>query len=158
MKRRRASARRVKIHLNYTVDEAAETIGAHKNTVRRWIATGQLPALTETRPHLILGRELHRFLTARKSKAVTLKPGECYCVKCKAAKQPGLGMADFEPVNDRWGNLQGLCPDCGILMHRRASRAQLDQIAGNLDVTILVAQPRLSERAIPSTNVDFKEV
>jgi excisionase family DNA binding protein len=158
MKRRRASARRVKIHLNYTVDEAAETVGAHKNTVRRWITAGRLPALTETRPHLILGHDLRRFLTVRRPGAVTLKPGECYCVKCKGAKRPGLDMADFEPVNDRWGNLKGLCPDCGILMHRRVSRAKLDQIAGDLEVNILQAQPRLRERAIPSSNVDFKEV
>lgn len=157
MRRRRASARRVKKHHNYTVEEAAETIGAHKNSVRRWIASKALPALTEMRPHLILGRDLHRFLTAPKPGAVTLRPGECYCVKCKEARRPALNMADFVAVNDRWGNLRGICPACSILMHRRVSQSGLAEISSDLEVKILDGQPRLKGRGCPSTNVDFRK-
>ena len=157
MRRRRASARRVKMHHNYTVEEAAEAISAHKNTVRRWITTGKLTALREKRPHLVLGRDLILFLTSPKPGAVTLKPGECYCVKCKKARRPALGMADFAPINERWGNLQGLCPGCGIVMHRRVSLSRLSEISGDLEVKIVEAQPRLKGRACPSTNDDFKE-
>jgi excisionase family DNA binding protein len=157
MRRRRASARRVKMHRNYTVEEAAGAIGAHKNTVRRWITIGKLPALREMRPHLILGRELIHVLTAPKPDAVTLKPGECYCVKCKKARRPALNMADFAPINERWGNLQGLCPECGIVMHRRVSLSRLGEISGDLEVKIVEAQPRLKGRPHPSVNDDFNE-
>ena len=156
MRRRRASARRVKIHHNYTVEEAAEASGSHKNTIRRWIATKTLPALTEKRPHLILGRNLHAFLTAPKPGSIRLKPGECYCVKCHLPKRPALGMAEYVPINDRSGNLRGFCPDCEILMHRRVSWAKLSLISGDLDVMILDAQPRLKGRGCPSTNDDFR--
>jgi len=32
-----ASPRRVKLHRNYSVEEAARYVAVHKNTVRRWI-------------------------------------------------------------------------------------------------------------------------
>ena len=152
---RRASARRVKIHHNYTIEEAAETTGFHKNTIRRWIATKALPALTEKRPHLILGRYLHAFLTAPKAGRMRLKPGECYCVKCHLAKKPALGMAEYVPINDRSGSLCGLCPGCNTLMYRRVSLAKLPLISSDLDVTILEAPRHLKGRNCPSTNDDF---
>ena len=157
MRRRRASARRVKIHHKYTVEEAAEATGSHKNTIRRWIATKAFPALTEKRPHLIPGRYLHAFLTAPKAGRIHLKPGECYCVKCHLPKQPALGMAEYVPINARSGNLRGFCPDCETLMHRRVSLAKLSLISGDLDVTILDAQPRLKGRGCSTTNDDFRK-
>lgn len=158
MRRRRASARRVKKHYNYTVEEAAELVGVHPHTMRRWIASGALPALTEKRPHLILGPDLEAFLTAPNAKKTRLKPGELYCVKCHAPKRPALGMADYAPFNDCTGNLKGLCPACETLMHRRVSLARLPEISGDLDVTQLEAQQRLGPRAVPSTNVDSGDV
>ena len=157
MRRRRASARRVKIHHNYTVEEAAEVTGSHKNTVRRWIASGALPALTEKRPHLIPGRYLHAFLTAPKAGRIRLKPGECYCVKCHLPKRPALGMAEYVPINDRSGNLRGFCPDCETFMHRRVSLAKLPLISGDLDVTILEAPRHLKGRGCSSTTDDFRK-
>ena len=158
MARRRASARRVKIHHNYTVEEAAEATGKHPHTIRRWIATKVLPALTERRPHLILGRVLHAFLTAPKPGMARLNPGECYCVKCRLPKRPALDMAEFVPISDRSGNLRGLCPDCETLMHRRVSPAKLPEISAGLDVTMAKAERHLAGRVCPSPNVDCKEV
>ena len=129
MSRRRAAARRVKIHRNYTVEEASAVTGLHKNTIRRWIITGTLPALTEQRPHLILGRDLHAMLNPPKTAPNRLKPCECYCVKCRRAQRPALGMVDYVVLNATTGMLQGLCPDCGTLMYRNASRASLTAIA-----------------------------
>lgn len=154
MRRRRASARRVKKHYNYTVEEAAELVGVHPHTVRRWIASGGLPALCEKRPHLILGPDLVAFLSTPHAKKTRLKPGEIYCVKCHLPKPPALGMADYVPFNDRTGNLKGLCPACETLMHRRVSLTKLPEISGDLCVTRLEAQPHLRGRTCPRTNVD----
>lgn len=154
---RRASARRVKKHLNYIVEEAAELTGVHPHTIRRWIASGALPALTEARPHLILGRHLIAFLNKPADNKTRLKPGELYCVKCHAAQRPAAAMAEYAPFNDQFGNLRGLCPDCETLMHRRVSLLKLPEISANLDVIRLEAQPHLSGRARPSTNVDSGE-
>ena len=53
--------RAVKMHRNYTVDEAARVLGRDKGTIRRWIAKG-LPAIKDQKPHLILGTDLIEFL------------------------------------------------------------------------------------------------
>jgi excisionase family DNA binding protein len=157
MKRRRASARRVKMHLSYTAEEAADLLGVHRHTVRRWIASKTLPALTERRPHLILGRDLRAFLSAPALGRTRLKPGEFYCVKCRLPKRPALGMADYMPINDRLGNLRAICPDCEILMHRRVALDKLDAVFGDLDIARWPTERHLRECSRPFTNVDFGE-
>ena len=62
---RRLNPRRVKIHRSYTVDEAAMLFRVHKNTVRTWLKSGLHP-IDGRRPILILGRQLVRFLHARR--------------------------------------------------------------------------------------------
>jgi len=156
MARRRASARRVKTHHNYTVEEAAKTTGKHPHTIRRWIESEALPALTEKRPHLILGRDLIAFLTAPRPGKARLKPGECYCLKCRQPRRPALDMADYTPMNDRIGNLQGICTECGTVMNRRVSHAALSAVAVGLDVTVAEAKQHLMGRFCPFTNVDFE--
>ena len=44
-------------------------------------------------------------------------------------------MAEYVPVTDARGNLRGICPTCDRLIHRMVSRAQIDAVRGNLDVT-----------------------
>ena len=158
MRKRRASARRVKMHLNYTPEEVATLTGAHKNTVLRWIASGQLPAMTDMRPYLVLGRDLITFLSRAPAGSTKLKSGECYCVRCKKPQVPALNMADFRPVNERWGNLRGICPICETMMHRRVSVARLVEIKGSLEVRLLEALPHLTPCLSPSLNVDSEDI
>ncbi len=157
MTRRRASARRVKKHLSYTAEEAADVLGVHRHTVRRWITSKALPALTDKRPHLILGRDLQAFLFAPSPGRARLKPGEFYCVKCRLPKRPALGMADYMPINDRICNLRGICPDCEILIYRRVALDKLDAVSGDLEITRPPTEQHLLERSRPSINVDFGE-
>ena len=51
---RRVSARRVKIHNQYTYEQAAEALGVSVQTVRGWRQSG-LTVLDSQKPHLILG-------------------------------------------------------------------------------------------------------
>ena len=60
MRKRRPNHRLVKIHRNYTVEEAARLLGTHKNTVRAWVRAG-LTTCDSNRPILILGRDLAHF-------------------------------------------------------------------------------------------------
>ncbi len=135
MRKRRPNYRLVKIHRNYTVEDVARLFGIHKNTVRAWVKAG-LPTCDGKRPILILGRELAAYLKARRTKNKRpCQPGEFYCLSCRAPKQPAGDMADYLPITERMGNLEGICPDCGAMIYRRASLAKLDQIRGKLDIT-----------------------
>jgi uncharacterized C2H2 Zn-finger protein len=61
-------------------------------------------------------------------------------------------MADYIVITATSGNLRGLCPTCGSLMHRRTSYAQLHVVRADLDVTVVERSPRLKDSRQPSTN------
>lgn len=136
MARHRPDRRRIKIHRTYTVDQAARTVGVSKATVRRWLKCG-LPAIDTRKPALIRGTDLLEFLDARAKPKQPCPPGQCYCVKCKASREPGGGIAEFAQLTPSNGNLRGLCPTCGTMMHRRTSLTQLEQIRAVLDISIV---------------------
>src|SRR6266705_111340 len=117
MARRKPGRHRVKIHRNFTVDEAARALGVAKITVRRWIKDG-LPALTDQKPMLILGADLAQYLAKSKAPSQPCQPFECYCVKCRAPQRPAGDMAEFIPLTPTVGNLRGICPSCGTMMHK----------------------------------------
>jgi hypothetical protein len=106
---------------------------------------------------LIPGRFFHAFLAAAKPGKRRLKPGECYCVKCRLPKRPAFGEADYRPLNAVIGSLQGLCPDCGSLMFRRVTWAKIGSISDDLHVAIHDAERHLEGRAPAITNVDSRK-
>jgi hypothetical protein len=153
--RHRQNPRIVKIHRSYTVGEVADLFRVHKNTVRAWIKAG-LPIIDDKRPALIQGLDLREFIQARRSKnRQTCPPGHIYCVRCRAPKAPGCDMAEYIPLTDATGNLRGICPDCGILIHRRVNKAKIDLIRGQLDITMQEAESHISGLTSPTVNCDF---
>ena len=156
MGKRNPNPRLVKIHRNYTVEEAARLLNVHKNTVRQWIKQG-LPTIDDKRPMLILGPDLHTFLQTKRSKnKQPCKPGEIYCLRCRTPKSPAENMADYHPHTEKLGNLFGICPDCGAGMNRRVNLAKLSKIRGKLDITIPEDLRHIVDSRQPSVNSDFK--
>ena len=95
MRKRHPNHRLVKIHRSYTVEEIAELFAIHKNTVRNWVKSG-LSTSDDKRPMLILGIDLAAFLQARRTKNKRpCRPGEIYCVRCRAPKFPAASMAEY---------------------------------------------------------------
>lgn len=141
---RKASRRGIKIHRNYTVDEVARNLGVAKVTVRRWIKNG-LPALTERRPTIILGSDLAQFLSTWKAPRQTCQPHECYCVKCRSPQKPAGEMAEYISLTPSNGNLRGICPICGTMMHKRIRHDVLPSLGSILELTIAQAPSRLRE-------------
>jgi len=157
MRKRRPNHRLVKIHRSYTVEETARLFCIHKNTVRDWFMVG-LPTCDRKRPTLILGPELASFLKARRTKNKRpCKPGEIYCVRCRAPKRPAGDMAEYQPITATLGNLSGICPDCEGMIYRRASMAKLAAIQGNLNVTFAEVEQRVSRRESLIVNSDFSQ-
>ena len=142
---KRYNARALKKHHNYTIEEAAEALGAHPQTVRAWFAKG-LPCLNGKSPHLVLGDHLQAFLSANATaRKQPLGPDQLYCLRCKAAKIPAGEMADF--IADRWGRgtLTGICPDCEGLCNRFAREDQLPVVAPNLAIIRPAGKASLEE-------------
>lgn len=155
MSRRACDPRRVKIHRNYTVDEAARLLGVHKNTIRDWIGRG-LPIIDQCRPILILGNALAEFIARhRRSRKRPCAPGQIYCMRCRCPQHPAGGMTDYAPITATRGNLVGICPTCTALMYRCVSLAKLDAARGNLEVILPEALQRIDDSDAPSVNRDF---
>lgn len=133
---RRKSPRHAKSHRNYTIQEIAELRAVHPNTVTGWINSG-LAVIDDNRPKLVLGRDLNAFLEVRSKKNKRpCRPGEIYCVRCRAAKLPAGAMADFQPQGRSAGRLVGICPTCDRLMYQQCGKAKLATIRAVLDITI----------------------
>ena len=135
MRKRYPNHRLVKIHRSYTVEEIAVLFAIHKNTVRRWVKDG-LATSDDKRPMLILGTDLVAFLQARRTKNKRpCKPGEIYCVRCRAPKFPAANMVEYASVTKKLGNLIAICPDCGAIMNRIVSLARIAQMHGVMDIS-----------------------
>jgi hypothetical protein len=156
MAKRNPNHRLVKIHRNYTVEEIAKLFGIHKNTVRRWVKDG-LATIDDKRPMLILGHELAAFLQARRAKNKrACKPGELYCVRCRAPKPPAGDMAEYSPITEKFGNLIAICPDCDAIMNRRVSLARIGEFHGKVDISYPEAQRHLIKSTKPTVNSDLR--
>jgi hypothetical protein len=109
--------RLAKIHRNYTVEEAARLFSVHRNTVREWIKRG-LPVIAG-HPVLILGRDLGAFLRRRRERAKrTCRPGEMYCMRCRAPRTPAAEMVEYQTVGPNRGRFLALCSQCASVMYR----------------------------------------
>ena len=156
MKKCRHNPNLAKIHFNYTVEEVASLYGVFKGTVRAWIKVG-LPVLNDKRPMLILGSDLAAFHKARRTKnKQKCKPGEMYCVKCRAPKLPEGNKANYQTVNEKIGNLVAICPTCNSTMNRCVGLAKLEHIRGVMDITMPQALRHIVESNKPSVNSDLK--
>ncbi len=147
MSRRRVNHRLVRLHMIYTVDELAQRLDVHKNTIRDWVKKGLKPATT-ARPILFHGGTVADFLRDQKLKSKRkCAPGQMYCLRCREPRQPDLGMADYIPMSSEGGNLRGLCPVCSTLMHRRVSLKKLAGAKGSLDIKFPQAHPHIMDSA-----------
>lgn len=151
----RASHHRVKTHLPYNVDEAARAVGKHRNTVLAWIKAG-LETVDGKKPYLIKGAVLAAFVKAKRSKnKQQCGPGRLYCLRCRQAQRPALGMADIKVLTGTLGDLVGLCPVCETLMHRRVNLRRLVAALGDLDVSTTLASTHIVDTSQTSLNCDF---
>jgi hypothetical protein len=159
MSAKRLNPRRVKLHHSYSVDDAACTLGVHKNSVRGWITKGLEP-IDRHRPMLFAGSTLREFLIAQRSgRKRPCQPGTLYCFRCREPRNPALGMVDYAPISAVSGNLKALCGACGTIMHRRARLADLDRVMPGIAVQMAGAPSRLRGSGSPSLKCDLvKEV
>ena len=146
----------VKLHRNYTVEEAADLFPVHKNTVRSWIKDG-LPVCDDKRPILILGQDLRGYIQSKRTNNKRpCKLFELYCLKCRKPQTPFGMLVDYEPTTDRTGCLVGLCPDCNNKINKFIKNDQLTLISEKLDITFAKPLKHINKSSNPPLNSDFK--
>ena len=156
--RRRSNYRLVKIHRNYSIEEAARLSGVASLTVRRWIKDELLPAVLGRKPILILGTELADFLGARSHHGgAKLQLEQCYCFKCRSPRSPALGFAEFIPRTPTTGNIRAFCEICDTVMNKAVSMSSLPALSRLVEVTIGQAEQHLMDSARASLNDHIEE-
>ncbi len=156
MRKRHPNHRLVKIHRTYTVEEVAKLFSIHRNTVREWIKRG-LPLNDHKRPMLILGRHLAVFLQARRIKnKQKCSPAEIYCVRCRVPRNPAGNMADYQPITATLGDLVGICPCCDSMMYRFVNLGKLEQVRGNLEISMPLALLHIGDSTHSSVKSDLR--
>ena len=121
-KRNRAiNTRHIKRDATYNIEEVAELLGVHVNTVRNWL-TEDLSAIDDRRPILIHGAELINFLNRKRIlKKKPCSPSQLYCFKCREPRRPKDKVITIEKQNDRVLRLFAICETCGTRMFKAGS-------------------------------------
>lgn len=133
---KRPSARRIRATRTYTIEEASLALGVSTGTIRTWVRTG-LPLMKARRPFLILGDALRQFLADRTTGAkVALRPGQLYCLACKAGREPMGQMVDCLLQTTKTARLVGLCEVCGCTCNRMVSRSTIEQFSQIFELVI----------------------
>ena len=131
----------------YSVDEVTELLGVHKNTVRQWLRRG-LSAMDKTRPILIHGSELKRFLLNRRLLAkAPCEAHEFYCLKCRAPRTPWGRVVDVTIRSQRLFNTHAICEICDTGMYKAAGQVKLVEMLKTL--CIQQVQPRHIIETLP---------
>lgn len=133
---KRVSARKIKIHNQYTYEQAADVLEVSVQTVRLWRGAG-LAVLESQKPHLILGFALKDFLNNRAKKTKhRLAQDQFLCMACNAPRRAYGGMADYLPYTATRGRLEALCEECQGLCGKFASPKVCAELAPILTIAI----------------------
>lgn len=105
------------------------------------------------KPLLFKGDAVRGFLEGQvKARKTKTPPGMIYCVACRRPQEPDGGMVDCVPLKGAVGDLQGLCPSCGALMHRKVNLGRLEAAVGKLEVRIAKGSRHLCGSPSPCVN------
>ncbi len=129
----------------YTVKNAARIVGVSELTLRKWSRDG-LKIIRDKRPHLLRGADLIDYLNKRHvANRNPMTETQCYCMRCKAPKNPMGGAFVFQQTSDLTGRLSGLCGDCGGKFGRFCNPSDLEFLS---KVIAISHKPRAYGRAV----------
>ncbi len=147
------SPNRIKTHQIYTIWEAAQALGRHRQTVIRWIKDKGLIADRSRVPWLIRGADLKDFLGHRRAKVrIRLALHHLYCLGCKCPQEPDGKFAEYTQQTPTTGMLKALCPTCGCILNKVVKRGDLEAIRAKIEVTVQQANPRIVSLPEPCSN------
>ena len=137
-RRRKHNPSRIREKHCYTVEEVADLLSTHKNTIRSWMKQG-LRRIDDAKPYLIHGIDLKAFIIQRQQSAK--KPcqmGEIYCFRCRTPRKPWESIVDVTFLNQKTAQLTGICSVCEGKLNRRTSVTALEDHSKTFHIQQLV--------------------
>lgn len=150
-KSRRINTRRIRQNYSYLVQEFAECLGVHKNTVRNYIKDG-LPVIDDQRPQRIHGSDGIEFLNEKQARRnCKCAANEFYCLKCRCPRKAVPGSVSFITLSKTKLNIFGKCDVCGTDMYRGGSEAKRVEYAKTFGIERQGGE-HITETPSPSLN------
>lgn len=119
---------------SYSPKEIASALAVAETTVRVWIREGNLPAMTNGNPHLVLGSDLAVFLNRKRNKKPPLADHEFRCMHCRTTRNALGAMADYRVATAHLCHLSALCEVCSTTMSKGAALRDLPRLRTVLDL------------------------
>ena len=136
-RRRRVDPRRIKIHRSYTVEQLAQLLGCHKNSVRLWLKQGLETLDDGKRPLLIQGSVARQFLeTRRRSRKHRCQLHELYCLRCQEPRAPEALRAHYLVIPGQADLMSADCSVCAARMFKRVADNSLAALEQSLELKI----------------------
>jgi hypothetical protein len=147
----------------YSFSEIAESLDTHIRTVQRWKREGLKIHDEETRPFLVMGKDLQDFLRARsRSRKRPLQPGEFYCPRCRKQTKSVADRIEADFTGKFLGRvykqvlLRGVCEKCGQSLLLFSSDKKLADLR-KIGLTFTEHRPALNGNDDSSVNADMSE-
>lgn len=118
----------------YCPEEIAEAAGVEAATVRLWIRTGKLPAMTKGKPHLALGCDVVALFKSMRSAPTRMAKDEFRCMHCRTARRAWDRVADLFEQSRHLSRLEALCEVCGGTMSKGVSVRDLPVLRTLIDI------------------------
>lgn len=147
----RINTRRIKRDYSYLVQEFAECLGVHKNTVRNYIKNG-LPVIDDLRPQRIHGSDGIAFINEKQARRkCKCAANELYCFKCRCPRKAVLGSVSLVPLSKTKLNISGKCEECGTGMNKGGSEEKRAEYAKTFGIERQAGE-HITDTPSPSLN------
>lgn len=160
-KKRRYNPNRVRRRRCYTFAEIAGIYGVHARTVQGWRKNGLTVVADNSRPYLVPGAEVRRFLReAAQKRKHPLKPGEFFCPRCGRPRRSVENQILVEFTGKRLGRyrqaiLKGFCEVCACSLHLFSSDRKVQELR-ETGLTLAERETTLIGSEDSSLNADIK--
>jgi|CXWL01.1.fsa_nt_gi hypothetical protein len=147
---RRINTRLIRAKYSYLLQELADDIGCHVNTISNWIKHEGLQRIDGIYPYMLYGQVVIEFLKSRQLKNKSkLLLNEFHCCTCQASCRAWEGIATIKTINSKIAMLQAVCEQCNGKINKLISLKNIAEIENAF--TIHTLPP---EALVQSTNTN----